>query len=164
MTDPIIVCPSCGEYRHRSWFRAGERTCRLCQETNPEWLDSLARAVVRAEEATRTHQHEVKLEVKVLLAEPKPPEFTGSDWRLLQRIDHGATDEEIAAQKRVTVEVAETMRYELVEQAIKLAEKRLAIRKSLVGRDYCLPASRYNSSDQTALPALSEAPPTPDNS
>lgn len=110
--DPIVQCPRCEQYRHRSWFRAGERYCRECQDTEPEWLDSLARAVVAQDAMERERRAAIKTEADAIMNGVKPPEFTNRDWRTLHRIDRGEVDD--AAIKAV-----------LVGKLIALAEKRL---------------------------------------
>jgi hypothetical protein len=110
--DPIVQCPRCQEYRHRSWFRAGERYCRECQDTEPEWLDSLARAVVAQEAMERERQAAIKAEADAMMNSIKPPELTSKEWRLLHRLDRGES-----------VDSAE--KNNALGKIIALAEKRL---------------------------------------
>ena len=37
MDSPIIQCPVCGEYRHKSWFHVGRRGCLQCYEEGRLW-------------------------------------------------------------------------------------------------------------------------------
>lgn len=108
--DPIVLCRGCGEYKHFTHFKVGERTCRDCNETEPEWLDSLARAVVKAEAKERERQEAIKAKVQSIMDGTKPPELTNSEWRMLHRIDRGETGWDTS---------------ELIGRVVAIAEKRL---------------------------------------
>jgi uncharacterized protein (UPF0335 family) len=141
MTDPIVQCPGCEEYRHRTWFKAGERYCRECQETNPEWLDSLARAVVRAEKMERQRQEAIKNEIQIIMAGTKPPGFTNKEWRVVHRIDRGEDIDPVSYQA-------------IIGKLIRLAESRIPQPQAATDRSPL--TTRYTPSDRSAdliLPA-----------
>jgi hypothetical protein len=51
--DHLIECPVCGEYRHKTWFRAGERGCWGCVRHQKLWLTALQAELRAVQQVTR---------------------------------------------------------------------------------------------------------------
>jgi len=47
--DHLIECPVCGEFRHKSWFRVGARSCWGCETHHRLWSAALQEALREAD-------------------------------------------------------------------------------------------------------------------
>lgn len=48
--DHLILCPVCEQYRHKTWFRAGERGCWGCVRHQRLWVTALNEALRDAQQ------------------------------------------------------------------------------------------------------------------
>ena len=48
--DYLRECQMCGNFRHKSWFRAGVRGCAKCEYFQSLWIDELAYQLMVADQ------------------------------------------------------------------------------------------------------------------
>lgn len=121
-TDEIRKCPVCDEYRHKSWFDVGERGCKACQETVKSWLDGLAEAVARQQEAEGIMSVEM---LRIVREETCPASINPMQWRVLHMLDRGYEREGIAISFGLSTAYVDTLIEESLNALMREADSRL---------------------------------------
>lgn len=122
MSDQIRQCPVCSEWRHISYFDVGERGCKLCQETVKSWLDDLAEAVAKQQEAEGVMSVEM---LRIVREETCPESINPMQWRVLHMLDRGYEREGIAISFGISSPYADTLIEESLNALMREADSRL---------------------------------------
>ena len=130
MSDQIMQCPVCEEWRHKSWFDVGERGCKQCQAEQKSYLDGLAHAVMVQAQV----EGELKGEMgKIANEEMCPASITPTQWRVLHMIDRGLGPEAIAVNFGITTVGAIEMTNAAMESLLNVAIDRVNQKEELHG-------------------------------